>query len=203
MNRGASVLVQLVGLLLPSGAKRALLASTLGWSIGPGTTIGCSIILCDQVRIGAGSYIGHGNIFRDLKLLEIGDNSQIRNFNHFMAGQPEWPATIRIGNNTLITSHHFFDCSGRMRIGNTVCIGGRDSQFWTHYLSRGARIEWRELTIDDGCYVCARATLVYCKIPGDTVIGAGAVVTGDFTGEGSGLLLAGNPARIKKRMVAT
>jgi acetyltransferase-like isoleucine patch superfamily enzyme len=93
-------------------------------------------------------------------------------------------------------------CSGGIRIGDRCLIGGRDSQCWTHFFdSRDgiARIEWRELAIADRCYIGARATLLYCKIPSDSVVGAGAVVTKDFSTEGPGLLLAGNPAEIKKR----
>jgi carbonic anhydrase/acetyltransferase-like protein (isoleucine patch superfamily) len=55
----------------------------------------------------------------------------------------------------------------------------------------------------DRCYVCARATLVYCKIPPDSVVGAGAVATEDFSKEGTGLLLAGNPAKIKRRLISS
>jgi len=55
------------------------------------------------------------------------------------------------------------------------------------------------LIIDDRCYVGARATLVYCRIPADSVVGAGAVVTKDFSKEGTGLLLAGSPAEVRKR----
>ena len=44
-----------------------------------------------------------------------------------------------------------------------------------------------------------RQALVYCRIPADSVVGAGAVVTKDFSKEGTGLLLAGNPAEVRKR----
>ena len=203
LPKALSILVQLFAMLLPHPIKRFLLRSTLGWSIGKDTKIGYSIILCRQVRIGANCQIGHFNLVGDLKTLEIGDESKIFNLNHFMASKHGgWPDAFSIENNSQITSRHFFDCSGGIRIGNRCLIGGRDSQFWTHFFishDGASRIEWRELTIADRCYICARATLVYCKIPSDCVIGAGAVVTKDFSKEGTGLLLAGNPATIKKR----
>jgi acetyltransferase-like isoleucine patch superfamily enzyme len=94
----------------------------------------------------------------------------------------------------------FFDCSGGIRVGDFALIGGRDSRFWTHYFdAKARRIEPRRMTIGDGCYVCARATLIYCHLPLGTVVAAGAVVVGDFSGEGSGLLLAGNPAIVKRK----
>jgi len=204
MRKVLSLFVQIFGMLLPSGAKRFLFSLALGWKVGEGTKIGFSIILCPNVRIGSNSRIGHFNIFRDLKILQIGDETEILNFNHFMARiEDGWPAAFSIGSNSLVTSHHFFDCGGRVRIGNLCCVGGRDSQFWTHSLAlrpNGTRqIDWRELVIADRCYLGARATLVYCQIPSDSVVGAGAVVTKDFSAEGSGLLLAGNPAQVKKR----
>jgi acetyltransferase-like isoleucine patch superfamily enzyme len=194
-------------MLLPHSTKRFLLRSTLGWSIGEHTKIGCSIFLCAPVRIGANCQIGHFNVFRDLKTLEIGNETKILNLNHFMASkEKDWPDAFSIANNSQITSRHFFDCSGGIRIGNLCLIGGRDTQFWTHfYDSRDGigRIKWRELTVADRCYVCARATLVYCKIPSGSVVGAGAVVTKDFSEEVTGLLLAGNPAEIKRRFISS
>src|SRR6201987_5848377 len=207
LPRVLSILGQVVAMLLPHPAKRFLFRSALGWSIGKDTKIGCSIILCAQVRIGANCEIGHCNLFRDLQTLEIGNGTKVFNLNHFMASKHrDWPDAFSIGNNSQITSRHFFDCSGGIRIGNLCLIGGRDSQFWTHfYDSREeiGRIKWRELTVDDRCYVCARATLVYCRIPPDSVVGAGAVVTEDFSKEGTGLLLAENPATIKRRLVSS
>jgi len=191
-----SLLVQVLGFLLPSGAKRLLLGLALGWRIEERTKIGCSIILCANVRIGSNCLIGHFNIFKDLKILQIGDETEIRNFNHFTARKDaEWPGMLLIGSHSLVTGHHFFDCGGRVRIGNYCCVGGRDSQFLTHSLASG----WRELAIADRCYIGTRAVLVYCQIPSDSVVGAGAVVTKNFSKEGPRLLLAGNPAEVRKR----
>jgi hypothetical protein len=155
-----SILVQVFAMLLPHPVKRFLLRSVLGWSIGKDTKIGCSIISCAQVRIGANCQIGHFNLFRDLQTLEIGDETKIFNLNHFMASKHrDWPDCFSIGNNSQITSRHFFDCSGGVRIGNRCLIGGRDSEFWTHFFISHdgvSRIEWRELTIADRCYMRAR-----------------------------------------------
>jgi acetyltransferase-like isoleucine patch superfamily enzyme len=202
-----SVLVQVLGALLPASAKCALFRETLGWAIGANTRIGLSLILADNVYIGSGCKIGHGNMFRGLKDLVIGDRTQILNFNDFMAPPHEssWPAVFSIGNDSIITSRHYFDCSGSILIGDYVCVGGRDSQFWTHFLARRpdgktqTQTEW--LSIGERCYIGARATLVYCRIPEDSMVGAGAVVVGDFSDAGAGLLLAGNPASIKKRLL--
>jgi acetyltransferase-like isoleucine patch superfamily enzyme len=203
MRKAYGIFVQLIGMLLPGQAKRLLLSSALGWKIGTGTKIGFSLLFCGKIRLGENVRIGHFNLFRNLKVLEIGDNTGILNFNHFMARiKGGWPCTLSIGSKCLVTSHHFFDCGGIVRIGDLCCVGGRDTQFWTHALALrpdGARqIDWRELTIADRCYIGARSTLVYCRIPSDSVVGAGAVVTKDFSKEEGGVLLAGNPAEVKK-----
>lgn len=155
LRRALSLLVQVFAMLLPHPIKCSLLRSALGWSIGEHTKIGCSIILCTHVRIGANCRIGHFNLFRDLKTLEIGNETKILNLNHFMASKEnDWPDAFSIENNSQITSRHFFDCSGGIRIGNRCLVGRRDSQFWTHfYNSRNgiSRIEWHELTVGDRC----------------------------------------------------
>jgi carbonic anhydrase/acetyltransferase-like protein (isoleucine patch superfamily) len=197
-----SFLVQIFAMLLPHPIKCFLLRSVLGWSIGEHTKIGYSIILCGRVRIGANCQIGHFNLFRDLKTLEIGNETKILNLNHFMASrEKDWPDSFSIENNSQITSRHFFDCSGGIRIGNLCLIGGRDSQFWTHfYDSRDGirRIKWHELTVADRCYVCARATLVYCKIPPDSVVGAGAVGDRRLFKRGNRTAAGGKPRQDKK-----
>jgi acetyltransferase-like isoleucine patch superfamily enzyme len=194
------ILIQFLAMLLPAALKRLVFRSLLGWSIGPGVKIGCSIFWgCDLVRIGRNTQIGHFNMFRNLKRLEIGDDALIINFNDFMAGKDHWPASLEIGNHSQVTSHHFFDCSGGIRIGNFSLIGGRDSQLWTHFYNWQSLVD-KPLSIGDRCYICARSTLVYCHIPNDCVVGAGAVVTGDFSTQGAGLLLAGNPAVVKTKV---
>jgi acetyltransferase-like isoleucine patch superfamily enzyme len=194
-----SVLIQLLGALLPSAAKCALFRRTLGWAIGANTRIGLSLILCERVRIGSGVRVGHLNWFGALRELQINDATVIGNLNHFSASRHSgWPDSFWIGSSAKITSRHVFDCSGGIGIGNFSLIGGRDTQCWTHYYDSNS-VHPRPLSIGERCYVCARATLVYCRIPSDCVVGAGAVVTGDFSKEGPWLLLAGNPAIVKKK----
>lgn len=201
MRTTFSILVQVVGAALPGAAQRLLLRRALGWTVGERTKIGLSIIASRNVQIGADCRIGHLNLFWNLRSIAIGDRTEILNLNHAIASHEEdWPDDFSIGDNSKITSRHFFDCSGGIRIGNNCLIGGRDSQFWTHYFDpRRGRIQLKDLVIGDRCYVCARATLVYCYIPPGCVVGAGAVVTGDHTNEGSGLLV-GNPAVMKHKV---
>jgi acetyltransferase-like isoleucine patch superfamily enzyme len=197
--RITSVLVQIAAAAFPHRIKHWFLRRALGWQIGYGVRIGFSLILADRVWLGSNTVIGHFNTFRKLRLLEIGSDTQIGNFNDFMAGpHTGWPASLRIGDHAHLTSHHYLDCSGGIHIGAWSLIGGRDAQFWTHFYHAGT-IHRRRLSIGERCYICARATLVYCHLPDDCIVAAGAVVNGDFRDAGPGLLLTGNPARIKRK----
>jgi hypothetical protein len=116
VKKAFTVITQILGAFLPGRLKRALFRRCLGWSIGKGTALGFSIFLCERIEIGSDCRIGHFNMFRDLKSLATGDRTQFPNFNDFMAGKEnEWPRSLWIGNNSQVTSHHFFDCSD----GNT------------------------------------------------------------------------------------
>ena len=198
MTKSLSIVIQLLCALLPAAAKRVVLRSVLKWEIGARTTIGFSIILADQVKIGSDVRIRHFNMFRGLRLLEIGDGAIILNFNDSMAGrEPGWPASLRIGRYTDVTSHHYFDCSGGIVIGDNSVIGGRGSQLWTHYRVNASELQPRSLSIGSRVYVCANATLVYCHIPDDSIVGAGAVVTKDIPDDS---LAVGNPARVIRKI---
>jgi acetyltransferase-like isoleucine patch superfamily enzyme len=201
IKQAAQVLVQVVGALLPSEAKRFLFRHVLGWAIGDDVKVGCSIICSQTVSLGRNARIGHLNLFWDLKTVQIGPDTVLFNLNHFVANKGGVDA-FSIGEGAKITSRHFFDCSGGIQIDDHALIGGRDSQFWTHYFdAKSARIQLRDLVIGERCYICARATLIYCHVPPWSVVAAGSVVRGDFTSEGPGLLLAGNPAIVKRKPV--
>jgi len=199
IRKTAQVLVQILGALLPSDAKRFLFRHVLGWQIDEDVKVGFSIICSQTVCLGRNARIGHGNLFWDLKAVDIGPDTVLLNLNHFVGGKGGVDA-FWIGEVSKITSRHFFDCSGGIKIGDHALIGGRDSQLWTHYFdAKSDRIQLRGLVIGERCYICARATLIYCHVPPCSVVAAGSVVTGDFTGEGPGLLLAGNPAVVKRK----
>jgi acetyltransferase-like isoleucine patch superfamily enzyme len=202
IKRNFQLFVQVLGTLLPRGAKRSLFQHLLGWSIGEDVRIGYSIICSQTVHIGSHVRIGHGNVFWDLKSVHVGSGTVLLNLNHFVGGTGG-PDAFTIGECAKITSRHFFDCTGGIQIGDRALIGGRDSHLWTHYFdAKRDRIHFCGLVIGERTYICARATLVYCQVPPGCVVAAGAVVTGDFRSEGPDLLLAGNPAIVKRKPAA-
>ena len=55
------------------------------------------------------------------------------------------------------------------------------------------------LHVGQGVYIGARSTLIGCSIPDRAMVGAGSVVNKSFATEDYRLLIAGNPAIVKKR----
>lgn len=196
----------LLAVFLPQPVKLFCYRRFFGWQIGNLVTIGFSYIDSQQVKIGDNTRIGHFNIIRNIKQLEIGEKCYIANFNEFF-GNPRqdstWSRKLLIGNKVLIMSHHFIDVLGSVTRGDRTTIGGRNSHFWTHSLiNEGGILKLQETDIEIGenSYIGARATLIGCKIPKNSIVGAGSIVNKSFSEESNySLLIVGNPASIKKR----
>ncbi|MBC7881222.1 MAG: hypothetical protein H7Y37_07800 [Anaerolineae bacterium] len=189
---------------MPSSFKIYLYRSMLGWQIGDKVKIGLSYIDAEDVTIQSGCCIGHFNLFRNLRRLHLGENSHVRNFNQFsgvlLGG--DFLSTFIIQKNVLVMNSHYFDVAGSILIESYTTIGGTSSQFWSHGLvmtARGYEMRPSQIRIRAWSYIGARATLIGCTIPRGSIIGAGSVVTKSFPEESTRLLIAGNPADIKKR----
>ncbi|WAL58388.1 acyltransferase [Thermocoleostomius sinensis] len=191
--------------LLPAKFKPFLYRRLLGWQIGSNVHIGLSYINGQHVIIGSNVTIGHFNILTTFRYLKIGSYTFIKNFNHFSGrcDHPKWPGYLEIGEGVNIMNHHYVDSHGKVEIGNNSILAGRDTHIWSHSLSyeqAKPMLSPLEITVGENVYVGARSTLVQCYIPDYSVIGAGSVVTRDFPSEPNcRLLIAGNPACVKKR----
>lgn len=205
MNR---LLLLLLATLLPLNLKLFTYRKIMGWRIGRNVRIGFSYIDADQVCIGENVCIGHLNVIRCIKRLQIGENSRLVNFNQFFGRRdnPNWVSQLTIGKNVHLTSHHFIDVGGVVTIGDRTIVAGRDTQIWSHsliYKNSEPMLSPLTVSIGEEVYIGARSTLVNCQIPARAVIGAGSVVTKSFAEEPDRLLIAGNPAIIEKRYKAT
>lgn len=115
-------------------------------------------------------------------------------------------AKIEIGNNVGISGATIYARKG-IYIGDNTLIGGNvkilDNDF--HPIEVEARnrddkdmIRSREVIIGKDCFIgCNAIILKGSKIGDGCVIGAGSVVSGEFT---KNIILAGNPAKIVKLM---
>ena len=197
-------LLLLIATLLPLPIKLLFYRRVMGWQIDKNVRIGFSYLDADQVNIGENVYIGNLNVIRCVKHFQVGKNSCVMNFNQFFGRRDEsrCPSQLVIGEDVRFMSHHFIDACGTVAIGDHTTIGGRDTQIWSHgltYETSEAMLSPLAVTIGSDVYVGARATLVNCHIPSKAVLGAGSVVTKNFAEEGDRVLIAGNPAVIKKR----
>ena len=189
---------------LPQPLKQAAYRHLLGWRIGKRVRIGLSYLDSRSVTIGDDVAIGHFNVVRNVKRLSIGSGTILANFNSVFGSTygPEFPGDVSIGAGVSFMSHHFVDATGSVLIGDRAVIGGRDTHFWSHEMQQSdgaSRLAATRVEVGAGAYVGARAMLVGCRIPAGAVVGAGSVVTKDFAPEAARLLIAGNPASIRKR----
>jgi acetyltransferase-like isoleucine patch superfamily enzyme len=189
---------------LPAKLKPFFYRRFLGWKIGKNVKIGLSYINGKQILIGDNVTIGHFNIITTFRHLEIGSFSLIKNFNHFSGrcDHPKWPGHMEIGKNVNIMSHHFIDAHGKVLIGDRTTLAGRDTQIWSHsltYQTEEPLLSPISIAVGKEVYIGARSTLIGCQIPDKAVVGAGSIITKDFSQETGRILIAGNPGVIKKR----
>jgi acetyltransferase-like isoleucine patch superfamily enzyme len=192
-----------LSIFLPSVLKKIVYSQIMGWKIESGVKIGYSYIDSTSVTLGKDTKIGHFNIIRDLNHLEIGKSAYIGNFNQFFGARqcPGFASALIIGHSGYVMSHHFIDVGGTILIGDHVVVGGRSTQIWGHsllYDSGQQEFKALDVTIGKHSYIGANSTLVGCRIPAQTVVGAGSVVTKKFEDQTTPVLIAGNPAIIKK-----
>jgi acetyltransferase-like isoleucine patch superfamily enzyme len=193
--------------LMPNIVKIFLYKKILGYKIGCNVKIGFSYLDASNAIIEDNVIIGHFNLIKEINKLLIGQNSFIGNFNQCFGGSRRnnnWSSELIIGKKCSIMSHHFMDITGNIFIDNNTIIGGRDTHFWSHSLVNQSHSLKRiplNINIGKNVYVGARATLVGCNIPDFSIVGAGSVVTKAFASDNNRncILIAGNPARVKKK----
>jgi acetyltransferase-like isoleucine patch superfamily enzyme len=201
-------LIKLLSVVMPNPIKIFVYRNLFGWKIGSKVKIGFSYIDSKEVIIKDDSRIGHFNVFRNLKKLHIGSGCYIANFNEVFGALyngEQWKSAFYLDNEAMIMSHHFFDAGGLINIGQKTVVGGRDSHFWGHTRkydeNNQPTLAALDISIGESVYIGARSTLIGCTIPKGAIVGAGSVVTSKefkIDVDGNSILIAGNPASIRK-----
>ena len=113
---------------------------------------------------------------------------------------PERKCELIIGDHSALTSRHFVDCTGGVRIGKFTTIGGANTQILTHYIDvYECRQTCRAIEIGDYCFVGTKALLLPgAGLPDFSILGGGSVLTKKH--QIPRMLYAGNPAMPKKDM---
>lgn len=197
-------LLLLFAVFLPSPLKRVWYRALFGWKVGRRVRIGLSYLDAAHVEIGDDVRIGHFNLVRSVARFVVGRGTTVVNLNTFSGARQRgdgWTRTLTLGDGVYIASRHFFDVAGDLTVGDGTIIAGRDTHLWTHsILLEPGGLELRPLSLRLGrrCYIGARATLLYCTLPDGCLVGAGSVVNKSFDPVDGSILIAGNPAVIRK-----
>ncbi|HAJ45577.1 MAG TPA: hypothetical protein DCL54_03235 [Alphaproteobacteria bacterium] len=197
--RALRFLMMMLEALLPS-TLRIWLLRRRGATIGAGCHIGAFTILdASNIHLGDCVQIASFNLVHRLSRLDMGNGSRMNGFNWITGAGT---GRLEVGKNSAITRFHFFEASGDITIGENSIIAGRDSHFFTHGISATNLDDVRSIRIGSWCYIGSSSRFV----PGSgvskgTFVGMGSVVTKPFTEEF--LLIAGNPAQMKKQLSST
>lgn len=152
--------------------------------------------------MGPGSVIGHLNVIRGMRLLEMGPGCGISKLN-WIYGTPAGQAFLShlerdpeliLEEGAGITSRHLIDCSDSVRIGRFSALIGYGTQILTHQLDlRTAQQSTSPVVIGQHCMVATRCIILAgATLPDRSVLGAGSTLRGQRTE--SNRLYSGVPA---------
>jgi acetyltransferase-like isoleucine patch superfamily enzyme len=194
--------VALATIWLPWPARRVLYRRVLHWVIDSGASIGISLVDARQLHLGHGARIGHFNVIRQIEAVDIGADAIIGQWN-WITASPELISRnggyLIVGRDSAITSRHYIDCSGGVRIGDHTTIAGVRSVVLSHQIDVDQNIQSVD-PVEIGSYVLLSSNVCVTpgsRIPSSCVIAMGAVVVGKLDSEGA--LYAGVPATLKRR----
>jgi acetyltransferase-like isoleucine patch superfamily enzyme len=160
----------------------------------------CLVRNVSTIRLGARAVVGPGNVFRDLLRLEIGPDSVVGQWNWVSAATPLVEAggegALTIGAHSALTSRHYIDASGGVRIGNFTTVAGVRSTFITHGID-WVTSEQRTKPIEIGSYCLIgsnSAVAPGARVADQTIIGMGATINGHLSEENA--LYVGSRARV-------
>lgn len=200
-------LVAVLGLLPPSRLKNALLRRVGGYRVGSRVVIDpCLLINVDQLILDDDTFVGLFTTLRDLRSVELGRGAHLGRFNWVTAArmlrhQSDRHATLKLDEGAGLTSRHYVDCSGGIRIGKYSTVAGVRSVFFTHGIdTSGGWQVGSPIVIGEFCLISSCVRMV----PGVTiadrcVVAMGAVVADSLTE--SDCLYAGVPA-VRKHAVS-
>ena len=185
-----SVLVTIVATLPASRVKNSLLR-TLGWTIGDDVRVGpCLVSNVGVVDIGDGAIIGAFNVVRDLAELTIGEHAQLGHWNWVTCSRAfrEGGSGCRfyLGRHSAITSRHYIDCSGGIRVGAYTTIAGERSTLITHGISWKTCAQTSSpIEIGDYCLLSSNVQVTPGTVVGSRIVaGMGATLAGKLVEPG-------------------
>jgi len=191
-------LLTLFVFLLPASRVKNLLLRALGHSVAAGVRIGpCIASNVRRFVLKEEAHIGVGNVFRDLKLVSLGDHARIGQWNWITATLTveHGGGALTMGRHSAVVSRHYLDCSGGIAIAEFAVVAGLRSVFLTHQVDyRSAKQTTSGISVGAYALVNACNKLVPgATVPAMSVTATGAVILPGLQTEGR--LYGGVPAR--------
>ena len=152
--------------LLPGSRLKNRLLRMFGHDIASSAHIGPILAHnLGHVVMGEGATIDPLNIFRNLRLVQLGDGVEIGKFNTisafpgFQALDP-YGGCLIMDNGSFITLRHYFDCSGGLRMGELSAFCGHRTTLLTHEIDMSTNEQ------TSGCVVIGErsAVLTNCVV---------------------------------------
>lgn len=185
---------------VPFGRLRVMLYRVLlGYRIGGGwigmyTVIAVDEFVAETIQVGIGNKIIGPFKFRAGKGVSIGHNNEFSCENWVLGDEfskRNFARILDLGDCVMITSWHFIDVVGQVRIGEGTWCAGRGSQIWSHGLGVG------DVLIGSNCYLGSAVRICPgSAIADDCVLAMGSVLTKRFGRRRS--LIGGIPAKVIK-----
>lgn len=147
--------------------------------------ISCKILTMDSC-----SKIGRLNNIKFVRRVNLSANSIVRTKINIIGTSnylsPYCDAfEFSLGQNSLLTSKHYMDCSGKISIGANVVFGGVGSEIWTHGFDNKRTMIVGNVCIGDNIYIGSRALIVQnVSICDNVSIGAGTIVSKNIVESG-------------------
>jgi acetyltransferase-like isoleucine patch superfamily enzyme len=187
--------------LMPASSTKNRLLRAIGHEIDLTARFNiCLVRGVGKIHLGKRAVIGPGNVFRDLRLLSVGPDSVIGQWNWVSAAAPLVEAggagSLEIGTHSALTSRHYVDASGGVQIGDFTTVAGVRSTFITHGIDwMASEQRTRPITIGSYCLIGSNSAIVPGTIVVDNVVtGMGATLGGNVSSRNS--LYVGERAKL-------
>ncbi len=170
--------------------------------VGMFNYLDCSNFILSESTIGVFNYIktenlvmqksviGKFNKVNFLRMLKMNSRSVIRSRNVILGTTDFFSPYLdtfnfEIGENSLITSNHYFDCTSNIKIGNNVVFGGINSQIWTHGFDKNRTMILGDVTIQNDIYIGSNVMILQnVFITSNVSIGAGSIISKNINESG-------------------
>lgn len=197
-------LIRLLIMLLPPSVGKNRLLQLSGYRIATRARImPCLLMRVEHMDLAEDASIGIGNTFRDLRHVQMGEHARIGHWNWISAARPQFesgaPGKLSLGRRTSITSRHYLDATGGIKIGHHTIVAGCRSTFITHAIDTSAS-EQSFASIEIGHHALLSSNIKVAPgavMPDRAVLAMGGTLVGNMR-QHADQLLAGTPARPRK-----